>query len=279
MKRVIVTADDFGRSRQVNRAVIQSHQNGILTCASLMVSGEAADEAVHLAKMNPTLKVGLHLVLVDGFSVLSPEEIPDLVDAQRRFADQPAVAGVGYFFSSRIKRQVAKECEAQIQKFLSTGLTLDHLNSHHHLHIHPTIANIVTGLARKHTIPAVRLPYQGLRTLTGPTTCMAAMMLPWVLYLKICLLKAGIKHNREIFGLYETGTMTESAWLGLIAKLKPGVTEVFCHPADVPAADDPEQGPADRGHEEFKALCSQQVRRRFEEENVILTGFSNIGGV
>lgn len=274
MKRVIVTADDFGKSPEVNRAVIEAHQKGILTCASLMVSGTAAEEAVQLARANPTLKVGLHLVLVDGFSVLSRKEIPDLVDANRRFAHQPAAAGVRYFFSGRVRRQVAKECQAQLEAFLATGLPMDHLNSHHHLHIHPTIANIVVSLAGQYTVPAIRLPYQGLRTMTKKTAAMAAVMFPWVVNLKIRLQNRGIAHNREIFGLYETGAMSEETWLRLIPKLKPGITEIFCHPATGNPADKALRKSSDRRCEELQALLSKKVKALLARENAILTSFS-----
>lgn len=275
MKRVIVTADDFGRSPEINRAVIEAHQKGILTCASLMVSGAATQEAVQIARANPTLKVGLHLVLVDGFAVLSREEIPDLVDSNRRFAHRPATAGVRYFFSNRIKHQVAKECQAQLETFLATGLPMDHLNSHHHLHIHPTIANIVVNLAGKYAVPAIRLPYQGLRTMTKKTAAMAAVMFPWVVNLKIRLQKRGIAHNREIFGLYETGAMSEDTWLRLIPKLKPGITEIFCHPATGNPADEALPKSSDRRCEEFKALLSNNVKALLKRENAILTGFNS----
>ena len=275
MKRVIVTADDFGKSPEVNRAVIEAHQRGILTCASLMVTGEAADEAVVMSKRNPSLKVGLHLVLIDGFSVLGAKEIPDLVDSNRRFSDQPAASGARIFFSRRTAHQVAKECEAQIQKFLSTGLTMDHLNSHHHFHIHPTIAKIVVRLARRYAIPAVRLPLQGLRTLNLKTAAMAAVMFPWAAALKFRMQFAGIAHNREIFGLYETGAMREETWIRLIPKLRPGTTEIFCHPTKAESNDPGAAEPTDPGVAEFRALVSSKVKVRLKQEGIILTGFAH----
>lgn len=275
MRRVIVTADDFGRSPEINRAIIEAHQNGILTCASLMVSGPAADEAVALAKANPTLKVGLHLVLVDGFAVLGRDAIPDLVDSNRRFAVSPASVGMRIFFSRSTAQQATNECEAQVQKFLSTGLHMDHLNSHHHFHIHPTISKIVVELAINYAIPAVRLPKQGLRKVTNKTAAMAAIMFPWVLVLKLRLQKAGIAHNREIFGLYETGAMTKENWLRLIPALKPGVTEIFCHPSVGNPAGGPAQLSGDRSFEEYKALLSKEIKELLAHENVILTGFSS----
>src|SRR2546422_7510563 len=97
-RRLIVNADDFGRSYSINQAVIRAHREGILTTTSLMVNGEAADEAVELARQNPRLGVGLHLTLVCGTSVLKPGEIPGLVDGDGSFSGNPIATGVRYFF-------------------------------------------------------------------------------------------------------------------------------------------------------------------------------------
>jgi hopanoid biosynthesis associated protein HpnK len=278
LKRLIVTADDFGFSSEVNRAVIQAHREGILVCASLMVTAPAAQEAIKLAREHSTLKVGLHLVLVNGFSILTKKEIPDLVNAAQRFSEGPTASGFRYFLSKRAKRQVVQESEAQIETFLATGLKMDHLNSHHHLHIHPTLTNTFVALAEKYHIPAIRLPLQGLRTLTWKKALMAAAMLPWAINLRHKLRKSGIAHNQEIFGLYETGAMSEETWLRLIPKLMPGTTEIFCHPA-VNRLTRPEEPKCTNQHvEEFKALLSPKVRNRLISEKVELASFSDIAG-
>jgi hopanoid biosynthesis associated protein HpnK len=279
VKRVIVTADDFGRCPAVNQAVIQAHQKGILTCASLMVSADAATEAIALARAHPSLKVGLHLVLVDGLAVLPKKAIPDLVDETQRFCDGPAYSGLRYFLSKRIQHQLVQECKAQIEKFLDSGLKMDHLNSHHHLHIHPSVADIIVALVEQHHIPAVRLPWQGLRTLSHKNFMMAAVMLPWVIRLRHKLQKAGIAHNREIFGLYETGDMSEKTWLRIIPKIKPGVTEIFCHPAVTKITHHQKATCAHYHVEEFKALLNQKVKDHLMHAKVELTSFSDIAGV
>ena len=89
-RRLIVNADDFGRSRGINAAVIRAHREGVLTTASLMVNEAACDEAVALARENPRLGVGLHLTLVCGRSALPAEKIPGLVNGEGKFGDCPA---------------------------------------------------------------------------------------------------------------------------------------------------------------------------------------------
>src|ERR1700674_5214547 len=98
-RAVIVTADDFGFSREVNAGIIRAHREGILTAASLMVAAAARDEAVGLARENPNLDVGLHLVVCRGHSVLSFDRLAGIVDAAGNFAGNPVAAGMRYFFN------------------------------------------------------------------------------------------------------------------------------------------------------------------------------------
>ncbi|HET8585835.1 MAG TPA: hopanoid biosynthesis-associated protein HpnK, partial [Casimicrobiaceae bacterium] len=139
MKKLIVTADDFGAAREVNEAVELAHTKGILTAASLMMSGDAVDDAIARARRLPTLRVGLHLVLVDGKPVLPPAAIPALVDRDGRFPRDLVRAGVNLFLRPDARRQLAAEIAAQFDAFAATGLALDHVNAHHHFHLHPSV--------------------------------------------------------------------------------------------------------------------------------------------
>lgn len=271
MKRLIVTADDFGLSREVNEAVIRAHEEGILTCASLMVAAPAAEEAVSLAKRHPSLKVGLHLTLVQGECVLPPAEIPDLVGLDGRFSDEVTASGVRYFFSPHCRRQLRRECAAQVERFLETGLEMDHLNGHNHLHIHPVVLDAVLSLAGR-GVRAVRVPSQPLRALPPSAAWTAALMAPWTARTRARVLRAGLCANDEMFGLFETGAMTEEAWLRLLPRLGPGSTEVYCHPA----TDDRGGVPGYRHADELAALTSMRVRRAVEASGAVLSSFSDI---
>ena len=138
-RRLIVNADDFGLSTSVNKAVIRAHRDGILTTASLMVNESGCGEAVKLAKENPKLGVGLHLTLLMGHAALTPEKIPGLVNARGEFSNSPVGVGLNYFFKSSLREQLRAEIHAQFEKFHATGLPLDHVNGHLHLHLHPVI--------------------------------------------------------------------------------------------------------------------------------------------
>ena len=142
-RRLIVNADDFGRSPSINQAVVCAHREGILTTASLMVNEPAADDAVRLARENPELGVGLHLALVCGASALPREQISHLAGKAGFFSDRPAASGWRYFFNSKCRRELRAEIQAQMKKFHATGLLLDHLNGHLHFHLHPVVFAIL----------------------------------------------------------------------------------------------------------------------------------------
>ncbi len=141
-KCLIVTADDFGLSSQVNAAVERAHLEGILTAASLMVAAPAAAEAVAIARRLPKLRVGLHLALVEARPRLAPSEVPDLIGPDGWFRRDTARFGAEIFFRPRLQRQIAREIEAQFEAYAATGLPLDHVDAHQHFHLHPTIAGL-----------------------------------------------------------------------------------------------------------------------------------------
>lgn len=272
MKQLIINADDFGLCPEVNVAVIKAYREGVLTSASLMVAAPAAAEAAEAARRNPGLKIGLHLVLVEGHSVLPKSVIPDLVDERGCFSSRLVRSGFRYYFSRKLKKQIQRECEAQIKLFLSTGLKMDHLNGHNHFHIHPTVAGIIVRLCEQYHIPAVRLPWQGWRK-GGWVTA------PWVKGLKKKLKKRGILSNCGLFGLHETGRLDIRAWGNIIPSVQKGLTEIYCHPA-VKKCDILNETMSDYKHpEELAALVDPKVKSMLENAGIQRTTFSEAAGV
>jgi chitin disaccharide deacetylase len=260
VKTLVVTADDFGLSAEVNEAVRRAYRDGILTCASLMIGAPAAKEAVEIA-LRDGLPVGLHLTLVDGQPVLPVERILDLVDNRGAFRDGLGGPAVRIGLSARVRSQARAECEAQMDAFLATGLALDHVNAHQHFHLHPSILTIVVELARRHRA-AVRVPLEpGLPSYRSAV--LAATMLLWSLRARRRLQRAGIVTNDALFGLYDTGAMTEAAWLRIVPRIGPGFTEIYCHPSVAP--------PSAR---ELAALLSPAVRAALERAEIRRTSFA-----
>lgn len=237
MKRLIVTADDFGLALSVNEAVEEGHRRGILTAASLMVTGDAAEDAVARAKRMPRLGVGLHLVLVDGTPALPPERIPDLVGRDGRFPNDVFALGVRIFCRPAARRQVAAEIRAQLEAFQRTGLALDHVNAHHHFHLHPTVQRELLRLAPQFGIKAIRLPLEPrFAPWRGGGRRLGRLGIGLIEARRAATLKrrldaAGIKRNDWIFGLADSGTMVSERMAHYLEQLPEGVSELYLHPA------------------------------------------------
>ncbi len=230
-RRLITTADDFGLSLAVNDAVIQAATHGILTSASLMVSGPAAADAVDRARATPGLAVGLHLVVIEGTPVLQVEEVPDLVDAAGRFPSDQWQLGMDYFFRPRVRRQLAAEIRAQFAAFRATGLVLDHANAHKHMHLHPTVGRMMIGIGREHGLRAVRVPAEPAWP-GGPVSGLGDRALrAWCAVLRAQARRAGMLTNDRIAGLGWTGQMTLARTQRVLAALPDGLTEMYFHPA------------------------------------------------
>ena len=235
MKRLIVTADDFGAAEAVNDAVEHAHRNGILSAASLMVSGAASADAVRRAKGMPNLRVGLHLVLVEGKPVLPPESVPDLVDSRGQFRTDMAQAGAAMFFLTKVRRQLEAEIEAQFAAFGATGLALDHLNAHKHFHLHPTIAGLLVKIGKRHGVRGARVPLEPQKILRKiekqGVSGTVALTQPFARALCGRFRRAGITAPDQVFGLAWSGAMRASRLVGILTHLPKGLSEIYMHPA------------------------------------------------
>jgi chitin disaccharide deacetylase len=276
VQRLIVTADDFGAAVEVNEAVEAAHQTGILTASSLMVSGPAAADAVARARRNPGLRVGLHLVLVEGRPVLPANAVSRLVTADGSFrCDMPAM-GALFAASGEARRQLAAEIAAQFEAFQATGLALDHCNAHKHYHLHPLIGGLIASIGRRYGLRAARVPLEPaaiLRKIEPDTPRWPALALaPWALLLRRRFRAAGIFTCDRVFGLQWSGGMTRDRLCGLIAHLPAGVSEIYLHPATAPYAGG---APGYRHREELDALIAPEVAAACRERGLQLGGFAD----
>jgi hopanoid biosynthesis associated protein HpnK len=274
VKNLIVTADDFGASRQVNDAVERAHRDGILSAASLMVAAPFAADAVARAKTMPSLRVGLHLVLVEGVPVLPASQVPDLVDSTGHFRNQMARAGAAMFFLPGVKRQLAAEIAAQFAAFAATGLALDHVNAHKHFHLHPTIASLILTTGKAHGLRGARVPLEPARVLARieprKASGVAALTAPFSRLLRRRFARAGIKAPDQVFGLAWSGALTRERLAGLITHLPDGLTEIYTHPATGPY---PGAAPGYRYAEELAALTDPGMKSLISRGDIRLGGF------
>ena len=227
-RRLITVADDFGLSVSVNESVAQAANGGILTSASLMVAAPALNDAVERARLCPKLRVGLHLVVIEGQPVLPPEQIPGLVDANGRFPSDQLRLGINYFFRPAIRRQLAAEIRAQFEAFAATGLPLDHANAHKHMHLHPTIGRLMIEIGRDYGLRAIRIPAEP----ASPAQSLGNRLLRhWCRLLRAQAHRAGLATNDHLLGLTQTGHMTLETVTAALQTLPPGLTEMYFHPA------------------------------------------------
>jgi hopanoid biosynthesis associated protein HpnK len=278
VKRLIVTGDDFGVSPEVNAGIRRAHVEGILTSASLMVNEAAAPEAAALARELPTLAVGLHLALSDSPAALSAQEIPGLVDAAGRTDVSAARAGWRYYFDRGLQGQLEREIRAQLEKFLATGLPLDHVNGHQHLHMHPRVFAILLRCLADYGRPPLRLVADDLR--------LNLRLDPghrWGYKLSHALafgglrrwcrwMAAGARYRTadRVWGLYQDGRVTRDHLLGLLRALPDGVTEIYVHPSTA-------RGRAGRTPDlELQALIDPEVRRVVRDEGIQLTAYGRL---
>jgi chitin disaccharide deacetylase len=268
----IINGDDFGFSHGVNQAIMQAHQQGILTSTSLMVTGDAAPEAIALAQTHPDLAVGLHLVLVCGRSVLPPEQIPHLVDSQGNFLNSALLAGLRYQFQPEARAELRQEIRAQLTKFQASGLPLSHVDGHLHLHVHPVVLQILVELAPEFDINFIRLPSEELRKTLKLNRHALLTKLIWSgvftqlrRYGETLLTSHGINFADKVYGLLQTGNITEEYLLGLIPQIRSNLIEIYCHPAQVQA-----------GKAELAALQSPQVRQLLIRNNFELTNYRKL---
>ena len=260
MKTLIVTADDFGAALAVNDAVEQAHSNGILTAASLMVAGDAAQDAVERARRLPGLGVGLHLVLVEGRPMLPVDQVNELVDDSGCFRTDMVMAAINMTFNPRARRQLAAEIAAQFAAFAATGLPLDHVNAHKHFHLHPVIAGLILRVGKRHGMRAARAPVEPRHIIAAIEPQCAPRRDPAALWARLVrrrFTRAGITTPDQVFGLAWTGAMDIPRMRALLAALPDGVSEIYTHPATID--DWPGHAPGYRYRDELAALVDARA--------------------
>jgi predicted glycoside hydrolase/deacetylase ChbG (UPF0249 family) len=246
-KRLIVNADDLGFTSDVNEGILEAHRNGIVTAATIMANGAALEHAVRLAMENPTLDLGAHLVLIGGYSVARPgRSLPPTPAALVR-----ALA--------RRRFDPYAECAAQIERLLSAGLRLSHLDTHKHAHLLPPVAAAVGRVAQEFGIGWVRRPLD-------------VPLAGWLARRR--LRQWGCRMTNQLLGFAETGRLDLSRLLALLRRLPEGTSELLCHPGHcgTELLGAPTRLKESRVRE-LAALTAPEVRRALEDLGIELTGF------
>jgi len=268
--RLIVNADDFGFTRDVNSGIVEAHRRGILTATSIMANGAAFEDAVKLAQENPGLDVGCHLVLTQGESVARP--------------GTPLAATLGALLGALALGRVPvyDERAAQVRRILDAGLRPSHLDTHKHTHAMPSVLAAVARISREFGIPWVRRPFDFPMRAGSPAIPPGVRISSRLLGTRrrrfdAVLAAHGCRTTDHFAGFRLTGRFRTPELVALIGQLPPGTVEFMCHPghcgADLRAA--PTRLKESR-EEELRALTAPETRQALDRAGVKLATYCEL---
>ena len=259
MRTLVVNADDFGFTRDVNRGIVEAHRNGILTATTLMAPGDAFDDAVHLAKENPALDIGCHLVMVGspGF----PDTVAQLILAVRKMPVYDLLA-------------------AQVRKIVDAGIVPTHLDTHKHTHLLPPVLDAVARIAEEFHIPWVRRPFDFPMEAGGAGFAKRTVSRSFGLVrgkFERVLTTRGCRFTDHFAGFQMTGNYDASYLERLIRELPEGSTEFMCHPGLCTGELRAQRTRLKESREsELRALTAPSVRQALESEKVHLSTYRDL---
>ena len=229
MKRLIVNADDFGLSPEVNAGIMRARRDGILRSASLMVAEPAARAAAELARDNPELDVGLHAVVCRGRSMLDASRLGAAVRGSGEFINSPVAAGMRYYFDRSMRAVMTDELRAQVERHLELVGYLNHIDGHLNFHVHPLFADILVNLAVEYKVPCLRLPRERVMTTLRLRRDNAPRKLVESIIFRTLsrrtrrmMNERGLTSTDALFGLHQSGHLSEDYVVGMIDRIRRG---------------------------------------------------------
>jgi hopanoid biosynthesis associated protein HpnK len=270
----VFTADDLGRSASVNRAVMESHDRGVVRAASIMAGGEAFEEAVEAARARPGLSVGLHLTLCDGRAVLRSSREAGLADARGFCPGSPARAGLVLWRGRcHLLGHLRAEVAAQFDRLQEAGINPTHVDGHHHLHMHPVVFPVLCSEAARRGVRWVRIarePFLSVRQAEGwrgkgrflaegGVFSLLAMRASRV------AVRNGLMSADEVYGLARSGRVTEEVLCGQLVRTRRPVVEFYAHPDT-----------GGSGLVELRALTSLRLRDAVGQAGLRLAGYREL---
>ena len=290
MKRLIVNADDFGLAESVNDGIIAAHDFGILTSASLLANGSAFAHAIASSLHSPGLSLGVHLNLSSGAPVSNAALIPSLVNERGELYLNPLRLGIGLLRRRIRLEHIRAELRAQVIKVFDAGVTPTHLDGHLHLHVLPQIAPLVIEIAREFCIRCIRCPEEDLETslplLWRPGgASLAALKRSVIAYgvtslaqpFRAQLRTSGLVCADSFCGLAHTGFLNLRTLGELLASIRPGLTELMCHPGYASAELQSLGGNLTNARpSELVALTAPEIKHRVERLGIRLINFRDV---
>ncbi len=284
MRRLIVNADDFGLTSGVNRAILEAHNRGIVTSATLMANSSAFSEAVALSQSAPDLSVGCHVVLVDGSPVSDRNSLPSLLGRDGKFHDSLTTFARLALQGKLDADQIEMEVVSQIRKVQGAGIVVSHLDTHKHTHMFPPVLRAVLNAARACGVPAIRNPFETVKLahlLEYPDT--------WKRWFEVRALRnlagkfreavaeAGLHTPDGTVGIVATGSLGQRFLEFLLKNLSDGTWELVCHPGynDEQLQNMRTRLRASREHE-LRVLTSTATREALTQQGVALISYQQV---
>lgn len=290
VKRLIVNADDFGLTQGVNRAIVEGHHTGIITSSTLMANSGQFQEAVDLARQQPRLGIGCHLMLVDGAPLSPPEQVGSLLNGNKTDAAFPI--GFGVLARRVMQRRVSteeirREALAQIDRIRNAGIAPTHFDTHKHTHMLPRVLEPLLEAASERGLRALRNPFEpawavGRWSFLGmPGKCIRPLevsllrrMLPGF---KRLAEKFGMRYPEGTIGIAITGTTSKEKFLNLLRELPEGTWELVCHPGyNDPELDTIRTRLRASREQELSWLVSEEARALIEKQGIELISFREL---
>ncbi len=280
---LIINADDFGYSSEVNAAVIRAYKEGVLTSSSLMTAEPGCSEAVELAKQNPGLGVGLHVVTTYDRAILPHEKVSHVTNGEGKFGADPVRAGMKYSFSRIARKELRDEMQAQFERFAAFGLSWSHVDGHQHFHMHPYVWDTMLDLCDEYGAHRIRIPYEPViphlrNGGDGPNLNTAASLALQVMR------RRNIRKLRErktlggkqvflcdhVYGQLQTGNMNTDYVIKLLSRLQQGINEIYFHPGSPHARKLPGKAQRDGILDvEMDSLLNENVRQCIISEHLV----------
>ena len=292
MRRLIINADDFGLTPGVNRAIVEAHENGVVSSATLMANGQAFAQAVSLAQSTPRLGVGCHVVLVDGAPLLPQTQVHSLLDGSgnsagdARFREGISKFGALAMLGRLAADEIEAEATAQIRKLQASGIPVTHLDSHKHTHLFPHVLRPLLRAAQRCGVRAIRNPFeriQGSQLAASPSLWRrwteVGVLRSFARQFREAVQQAGIATPDGTLAIVATGALNHRLLRLMVENLPEGTWELVCHPgyndADL-------QGIRTRlrqsREQELRILTAQSTRDLLAANGVEIVSFRDLAG-
>ena len=285
MRRLIINADDFGLTTGVNRAIAEGNRSGVLTSATMMANAQASAAAMDIAREQPALKTGCHIVLIDGVPISA--NLPSLTSGSSRFRSSLKQFAVAAVRKQIAPEEIQREAEAQIRKIQTRCIALTHVDSHKHTHMFPHVLRPVLRAARACGIRAVRNPFEPLRGWPGglvlgtPALWLrSAGVMAFQMFageFRRALKEEGMLSTDGTVGIAATGKLDQKMLLGILNALPEGTWELVCHPGYSDADLQASGTRLTRSREtELAALVSTETKEAIARQKIELISYADL---